>query len=141
MKEFIEELRVRTYELDSFGHVNNAVYLNYFEVARFRLLAQLGVSIERLGETGKMFVMSEAALKFKSPARYDDLLLIRTTFTIRKIRILFNQIIENKATRQLIATATITAVLVDQNGRPIDIPEPLKRLMSKHADTKTGGTE
>ena len=43
---------VRTSELDSFGHVNHAVYLNYFEHARFEALKRAGFPWDLLGERG-----------------------------------------------------------------------------------------
>ncbi len=46
------DLTVRSYECDSYGHVNNAVYLNYLEVARHELLAALGMDYAALRAAG-----------------------------------------------------------------------------------------
>ena len=63
-------VRVRTYELDSFGHVNNSVYLNYFEEARAEYLLQLGVSFDDFAKAGCQLVIVESYVKYISPARY-----------------------------------------------------------------------
>ena len=50
MKIFKTEFKVRTYECDLYGHVNNAVYLNYFEAARVEFLETIDDSINKLSD-------------------------------------------------------------------------------------------
>jgi YbgC/YbaW family acyl-CoA thioester hydrolase len=70
--------RVRSYELDGFGHLNHAVYLNYFEQARFDALAAGGFSIERMSEKGWAVYVVRAEVDFKREARLGQEILVRT---------------------------------------------------------------
>src|SRR5690349_23304075 len=65
-------VRVRTYELDSFGHVNNSVYLNYLEEARSEYLRQRNLSFHDFARLGIHLVIVEATVRYISPARYGD---------------------------------------------------------------------
>ena len=65
-------VRVRTYELDSFGHVNNAEYLHYLEEARSEYLRQLGLSFNDFERLGVHLVIIEAHVRYVTPARYGD---------------------------------------------------------------------
>ena len=52
MRKFITTFKVRSYECDSYGHVNNAVYLNYLEFARMSALFEKGFTLEKMKEKG-----------------------------------------------------------------------------------------
>jgi acyl-CoA thioester hydrolase len=67
-------------EMDAFGHVNNAVYLRYFESARIayiRRMSQKGVF-----DTGQIIpVLAETACRYRRPVRYPDRLIVGCTIT------------------------------------------------------------
>ena len=74
-KPFSFPLRVYWEDTDAGGIVFYANYLKYFERARTEWLRSLGHSQERLRvETGVMFVVTDTAVSYRSPARLDDLL-------------------------------------------------------------------
>src|SRR5438874_9894812 len=54
---YVMRLRVRHYETDALGHVNNAVYLNYLEQAAIEHAAAMGFGQARLAELGGFFVV------------------------------------------------------------------------------------
>jgi YbgC/YbaW family acyl-CoA thioester hydrolase len=119
-------IRVRTYELDSFGHVNNAVYLQYFEQARDEYLRLMGLSFDDFARTQTQFVITEARVRYASPARYGDELLITGEIAeLGPASALFTY----KITRGEVLIAegeTRGAFLNPSTGRPIRIPEPFK---------------
>jgi acyl-CoA thioester hydrolase len=119
-------IRVRTYELDSFGHVNNAVYLQYFEEARSEYLLQLGLSFEDFARTQTQFVITEARVRYVSSARYGDELLITGEIeSAGPATALFTYKVTCDGT--LIAEGeTRGAFLSAATGRPIRTPEPFK---------------
>jgi acyl-CoA thioester hydrolase len=119
-------IRVRTYELDSFGHVNNAVYLQYFEQARDEYLRLLGLSFEDFARTQTQFVITEARVRYIVAARYGDELLITGEIAeLGPASTLFTYKITSGET--LIAEGeTRGAFLSATTGRPIRIPEPFK---------------
>jgi len=71
-------LRVRGYECDAYGHVNNAVYLNYLETARDQLLTDLGLDYQTLVGSGGGIWVAEAHLKYVSPAVHAEELTIQS---------------------------------------------------------------
>ena len=58
---------VRSYELDAYGHVNHAVFLNYFENARVEYLAQKNMSFRSLMEEGCIFIIVRAEVDYIKP--------------------------------------------------------------------------
>jgi acyl-CoA thioester hydrolase len=72
-------VRVRYAETDQMGVVYHANYLVWFEVGRVELMRQRGLNYRQLEEEdGCRIVVVEATARYKSPARYDDELIIQT---------------------------------------------------------------
>ncbi len=72
-------LRVRFCETDLMGIVHHAGYLGYFEVGRVEWLRQRGVSYLEWATRGFHLPVVEARLRYRKPARFDDLITIETT--------------------------------------------------------------
>ena len=122
MKEIIE-LTVRTDELDSYSHVNNAVYLNYLEYARMEFLKRIGFDFKALTEEGYMLYVSHVDIKYKASARLGDKLFIEVEHTkLRKLSGVFHQIIRNEK-GDVCAEADVAWGCVNKEGRPTKMPE------------------
>ena len=76
-------LTVRSYECDSYGHVNNAVYLNYLEVARHEMLAALGMDYAAMRAAGFGLVVARIDIRYRRPAVEGDVLTILSHATKR----------------------------------------------------------
>lgn len=72
------EIRVRYCETDAMGYLHHSHYASYFEVGRTELLRAQGRDYRDIEEQGLLFVVSKLSCHFIKPARYDDLLTIRT---------------------------------------------------------------
>jgi acyl-CoA thioester hydrolase len=73
-------VRVRYAETDQMGVVYHANYFIWFEVGRVEMMRQYGLDYRLMEqEEGAMIAVVEATARFKSPARYDDELIVRTT--------------------------------------------------------------
>src|SRR6516164_3592211 len=72
-------IRVRYAETDRMGHLHHSNYLIYFEQGRTELLRSRGISYRTLEDQGFLLVLTRAQVRYRSPARYDDLLTLRTT--------------------------------------------------------------
>ncbi len=115
-------IRVRYEETDQGGILYHGNYFTYFEVGRTELLRSLGFSYRKMEEEGTFAVIVKAACSYQKPARYDDLLTIRTTL-VRKTRVKIEY--EHLVLRdgELLATGHITLAFVDRNGAIQRVPD------------------
>jgi YbgC/YbaW family acyl-CoA thioester hydrolase len=120
-------LKVRSYECDSFGHVNNAVYLNYLECGRMAVLERAGFTLARLKELGVFIVVRRIEIDYKAPAREGETLVVRTRLQEHhKMKGVFYQEILNASKGALIARAQVAWVFTDLQGRLMAIPQFFK---------------
>jgi acyl-CoA thioester hydrolase len=119
-------IRVRYAETDRMGLLHHANYFVYFETARTEMLREGGVSYREIEDAGHYLVIVEIGCKFKRPARYDDVLTIRTTVArVTHVKIVHNY--EVLRDGLLIAEGHSTLACVDRDGRPQALPELLRR--------------
>ena len=120
------ELRVRYGETDQMGYVYYGDYAEYFEVGRVEALRRLGFAYRRLEEQGVMLPVRDLRITYQKPARYDDLLTVRTRITaLPDVRIVFDYEVIN-ADGVLLCEAMTTLIFVDSaTMRPRRAPEEL----------------
>jgi YbgC/YbaW family acyl-CoA thioester hydrolase len=122
--KFLYTITVRGYELDSYGHVNNAVYLNYLEQSRWEIIHETGM-IELLTKDELLMVVIENRIKYIREAVLFDELEIQTTIKKELPYIVFHNIIKNKKTNHTIAKASVKMLLINKDRQPVDIPQIL----------------
>lgn len=120
---------VRPAELDSFGHVNNARYLEYLEWARAEWGRVRGLSYSRFHRWGVIPAVVEARLRFLKECSLGDTLTIETTPEVKhRARIVFHQEITNQA-GQRVLKAEVHIVAVDMQDRAFtEFPDDLIAL-------------
>lgn len=118
------QIRVRYAETDRMGYLHHANYLVYFEQARTEMLRQKGYSYRDIEDQGFFLVIVKAEVKFKVPARYDDLLTIRTSIT-RQTPVRIEHRYEVYRDGILLAEGATTLACVDRQGRLQAMPEGL----------------
>lgn len=136
-------LRVRSYECDAYGHVNNANYLHYLEVARGELLHALGLDYPGLIAAGYGLYVSKICIEYKSPAFSEDELTISSeTLKSRRVSGRMRQIVRRGD--QVLAEAEVDWAFVGRDGRPTRMPPEfdLTRLTAdkdaRSADARPG---
>jgi acyl-CoA thioester hydrolase len=130
VKEFYETtLRVRYAETDQIGIVYYGNYFTWFEVGRVELLRQMGVAYKEMEQVDDChIVVIEAKCQYKRPARYDDLVRIRTRVAESRTRtIRFSYEVLNDATGELLATGETQHVICDAEGRPKTLPDKYRQ--------------
>lgn len=137
MQKFTTQLRVRHYELDTLGHVNNAVYQNYLEQTAIAHLEYLGFSLEKYPALGGAFVMRRITLDYLRPAFAGDILTITTWIeSMRGTRSTRHYEIRCPGESELLVTAEALWVWVDiQAMRPRPIPKVFLELFEQLKDS------
>jgi acyl-CoA thioester hydrolase len=122
-------IRVRYAETDQMGVVYHGNFFTWFEIGRVELCRRLGFEYKQMEiEDNCYIVVAEAQCRYKRPARFDDVLTIRTRVTGSKRRtIQFGYEILNSATGELLATGETTHVICDRLGRPKSLPAKFQK--------------
>jgi acyl-CoA thioester hydrolase len=118
-------IRVRYAETDRMGLLHHANYLVYFEQARTELLRAGGLSYRDLEDQGFLLVLTRAEVRYRSPARYDDLLTIRTT-VVRTTAVRIDHRYEVRRDGMLVAEGSTTLACVDRDGQVQALPDLLR---------------
>ncbi len=108
------EMKVRDYECDLQGIVNNANYQHYIEHTRHEFLAQVGLSFSRLHEEGIDPVVARLNMAFKTPLRSGDEFISKLALRKEGIKYVFVQDIFRKSDGKPVIKATVEAVCVVQ---------------------------
>ncbi len=119
-------IRVRYAETDRMGFLHHAQYLVYFELGRTELLRAQGMSYRDIEDAGHFLVVVKLECKYKQPARYDDLLRLRTIL-VRTTPVRVEHRYELWRDELLIAEGNSTLACVDREGKLQALPESLRR--------------
>ncbi|MFO8234713.1 MAG: thioesterase family protein [Bacteroidales bacterium] len=113
------KMKVRDYELDLQGIVNNANYQHYLEHARHEFLTSKDISFARLHEEGKDLIVSRVEIDYKSSLKSQDKFKV-TIHTAKEghLRLIFYQTIQRIPDYKLIVKAKVIGVALS-NGRPV----------------------
>jgi YbgC/YbaW family acyl-CoA thioester hydrolase len=115
-------LTVRGYELDSFGHVNNSVYLNYFEQARWEIFHQLGL-LDYFTTNNVMLVVTEVQVRYSREVKLFNDLEIKTTVRKESPYLIFEHKMYFKGTSVKACSGKVKSLFTDKQMVKYDIPE------------------
>ena len=125
-------VRVRYAETDQMGVVYHGNYAQYFEMGRVEWLRNLGLSYAFMEKNGIMLPVVSLTINYKKPARYDDLLTVRTIFKEQaSVKIEFDyEIYSEKG--ELLTTGNSVLVFVNMaTGRPVLPPDYVLEKIKK----------
>jgi len=125
------EFKVRDYECDMQGVVNNAIYQNYLEHARHDFLLKKGINFAEMTDNGIYLMVLRAELDYRQSLKSnDDFLVCSNIQRISKLRFAFLQDIYRSSDLKLMLQAKITGTSVNRGGRPF-VSEALHQLFTK----------
>ena len=127
-------LRVRYCETDKMGYCYYGNYASFLEIGRVESLRSLGISYKSLEDNGIMLPVYEFQIKYRSPAYYDDMLLIETKITaVKGVRIYFDYAIYNE-NQLLLATAMTSLVFIHSDSKkPMSPPIEFLSIIQSYA--------
>ncbi len=127
-------LEVRPYELDSFQHVNNSVYANYFEIGRWKFREEVFGDINHFKKKKNIFVLYKTEINFLQPCFNFEKLELRTyLIKASPLRIVFAQVLTN-ADGQLKTNCISEGCILTEAGNPIKFEtEDLEKYQTRLA--------
>jgi len=126
-------LNIRIYysDTDCGKVVYYANYLKYFEAGRTEMLRFNGIELEEFHSQGIIFVVVNVDIHYKAPARYNDLILIKSRlFEYSKKTFVIENNIYNEA-GILLVTGLTKCACVNEQGKLISIPEKIIEVFKK----------
>lgn len=126
MSESFDTLvRVRYAETDKMGVVYYANYYIYFEIGRVEYMRNMGIDYRKMEiEDDTFIVVAESKCRYRRPARYDDLLRIRTrVLRVKRRTIHFGYEILHHESGELLAFGETIHVVCGSSGKPKALPE------------------
>jgi len=125
MLDFTTEIRVRYADTDQMQFVYNGKYPEYFEVARTEMMRSIGLPYRTLEVHGFMLPVLEVNVKYKNPAYYDDLLLVRAFVPeIHALKIHIDYTVHRNEGKILVAEGFTEHVFIkNENKKAVRPPE------------------
>lgn len=132
MREHEFTVRVRYAETDQMGVVYHGNYAQYFEMGRVEWLRNMGVSYKWMEGNGIMLPVVSLNINYKKPARYDDLLRVKTIYKNQtSVKIEFDYEIYNEANELLTIGSSILVFVDMKTGRPTLPPTYINEKLSE----------
>lgn len=121
-------VRVYYEDTDMGGVVYHANYLKFIERARSDWVRNLGNDQNAMRDQGIVWVVRRVEADYLSPAKFDDELIVETEMvSISGARLTMSQLVRRGDTE--IFRATVTAVCINKDGKPIRLPAEIRALM------------
>ncbi len=132
-------IRVRYAETDQMGVVYYANFFIWFEIGRVEFLRQVGFDYRDMErEDGCFIAVVDARCRYKSPARYDEEITIRTRLrSMRGKLVHFGYEVVRAADATLLAEGETTHIVTDANMKPRPLPDKYAHVLAEHL-TKEG---
>jgi acyl-CoA thioester hydrolase len=128
-------VRVNYSETDQMGVVYHARYLVWLDIARTEHLRRSGMSYRELEASGLRLAVSDVAIRYRQPARYDDPVRIRCW--VRQVasrKVEFGYAVEHAEDNRLLATATTGLLTLDSGMALSRLPDHVRDALSIASD-------
>lgn len=132
MKKYETVVRVPFVDTDRMGIVYHANYIKYFEIGRTEYLRDIGFPYVDLEMRGIWLPVGSVHCTYKSPAKYDDLLTVRTHVAqLKGATIVMAYEIHRKETEEVLATGETVHPITDDRLRPIRLRNVYEELYNR----------
>lgn len=127
------EVRVRYADTDQMGRVYNGKFFEYFEVGRTEMMREHNLPYKTIEANGYQMPVAEAHINYKSPAYYDEVLIIETRVeTLPTVKVKIDHTIFSKERTEIIAEGYITLAFINMaTKRPSRPPEFFMNAIKK----------
>ena len=128
------QIRIHYALTDQMGFVYHGHYAQFYEIGRTEAIRQLGYTYKDIEAMGIIMPVVDIHTRFLRPAKYDDLITVKTT--LRELpthhKIVFHSEIYNAAD-ELLNTGDVTLYFMQADGmKRVEMPTPLKEKLEKY---------
>ena len=124
----------RSYEIDSYRHLNNGVYLAWFEHARLQYLQSLGFSYDGFADRRQWIVVARTEVDFRAPLHVGDVMDLDTqVVALGRSSVRFRQVLRRAAGGGPAAEALTVMVFSGPDGGSVPIPEDFRAAVGPAA--------
>jgi acyl-CoA thioester hydrolase len=125
------QLRVRYAETDAMGVVHHAAYVPWLEVGRVNLLRAAGAPYGDIEARGLLVVLSDLQVRYRSPARFDDVIEVQTMLIALKSRLLAfrYRVVLHETGTTCVEGMTSHIVVQRATMKPVLLPADLHELL------------
>ena len=129
-KEFKYITKIYYEDTDAGGVVYYANYLKFLERARSEAIYSLGISnTEILDKEGVIIIVKSCNIEYKKPAKFEDEIEVVSKISeVKNSSFKMLQVIKKKS--DIISVAEVVLVTVNKKGKPVRIPDVLKKLIN-----------
>jgi acyl-CoA thioester hydrolase len=130
------EIRPLFADIDAMNIVYNGIYLRYFEMGRTELMRVSGVSYACVEERGLRFPVSEAHVRYRRPAHYDELLYLDTWVGwIKRVSLRFDYRLSRPEDNELVELAGGYTALgcINHQGKVSLLPPDIRNALAPYA--------
>ncbi len=127
----ITKIKVRSYELDAFRHVNNAIYLNYLEKARVDLLMDHQMVMEESLKKGMMYMLVRIEINYRKEACFGDELTIEHRLAKRGNKSFTLAFTIHNQRRELVSDGLAVLTIIDKSGKAVPLPPDLVEFLNR----------
>lgn len=132
MRVYRTEFQVRGYELDGYGHVNHAVYMNYAEYARWCMIEEATGGSEFFARNGVFPVIVRAEVDYKEPCYLAEWLVVETTQVEYRTRVVrLRQTVKKRDSGRVAADIIVTLLCVDKSGKAVSLPAEMAKFFDE----------
>ena len=122
------QIRVRYSETDAMGFLHHSNYLSYFEMGRTELLRSQGGNYREMEESGLLMVVVKIECNYRKPARYDDLLTLKTRVS-RVTPAKLEHTYQLFRGQELLTEAHTLLACLDRQGNVLRIPDVFQGMV------------
>ena len=134
--EHTYKMRVQYHETDQMGVVHHSNYIRWFENGRTEMIREVGISYRKMEDLGLLLPVIDVQVRYHRPARYDDLIILRTKLVKLSPAVMeFSyEVYKDGDEEELLAEGKTKHMWINENWRPTrlnrSVPEIYEKLQA-----------
>jgi len=136
------DIRVRYADTDAMGFAHHSNYLVWFEAGRTEYTRAIGMPYRDIEDSGVRLVVVAASCRYHAPARYDDVVIVRTWVReIKRATLTFGYEVRHAGSLRLLADGETSHAATDFGGRVLRIPDHVRAALVHEGRSPSDGSE